>query len=192
MHIRQIYVIEQETLQEAGRAAKKGSRKVAAAAVLKNPYAGQVLDDHTPLIELSYEVGNILTEKALARLGGTPRAYGKACLIGASGDLEQGASMIHCKLGRAMREGAKGGPALIPGNAKVAAMGSSIDLIFGGIEDGWDYDAMDTMQVSVPDAPRADEFVVAVAFLAGGRPNARIVGATQAQVADLVKIIRKP
>ena len=32
-----------------------------------------------------------------------------------------------------------------------------IDVIFGGLEDVWDYDAMDTMTVSVADAPRQDE-----------------------------------
>ncbi len=89
-----------------------------------------------------------------------------------------------------MRRGAGGGPALIPGNAKVGATGSLIDIIFGGLENAWDYDAMDTMTVSIADAPKADEILLIVAFLGGTRPNARIKGASQAQVAELVRQIR--
>lgn len=65
--------------------------------------------------------------------------------------------MIHVRIGLAMRQGAGGGPALIPGNCKVGGPGTQIDVIFGGLEDAWDYDAMDTMTVSVADAPRQDE-----------------------------------
>jgi Amino acid synthesis len=89
-----------------------------------------------------------------------------------------------------MRKGAGGGPALIPGNGKVGGPGTPIDIIFGGIEDSWDYDAMDTMTVSVADAPKPDEILLVVALLGGTRPNARIKGASPAQVADLIRQIR--
>jgi hypothetical protein len=98
--------------------------------------------------------------------------------------------MIHVRLGLAMRQAAGGGPALIPGNAKVGAAGSPIDIIFGGLEDAWDYDAMDSMTVAVADAPRPDEILLAVAFLGGTRPNARIKGASPAQVDELVRRMR--
>ena len=98
--------------------------------------------------------------------------------------------MIHVRLGLAMRQGAGGGPALIPGNAKVGAAGNPIDVIFGGLDDAWDYDAMDSMTVVVADAPRPDEILLVVAFLGGTRPNARIKGASQAQVEDVVRKIR--
>ena len=98
--------------------------------------------------------------------------------------------MIHVRLGLAMRQGAGGGPALIPGNAKVGGPGTSIDIIFGGLEDAWDYDAMDTMTVSVADAPRPEEILLIVAFLGGTRPNARIKGASSIEVETLVKRIR--
>jgi hypothetical protein len=63
-------------------------------------------------------------------------------------------------------------------------------VIFGGLEDSWDYDAMDTMTVSVGDAPRPDEVLLVVAFLGGTRPNARIAGASQAQVTEAVRKLR--
>jgi hypothetical protein len=98
--------------------------------------------------------------------------------------------MIHVRMGIAMREGAGGGPALIPGNAKVGPAGSSIDIIFGGLEDAWDYDAMDTMTISIADAPRPNEILLVAAFLGGGRPNARIKGAAAADVRAEVERIR--
>ncbi|KAB2849901.1 MAG: amino acid synthesis family protein, partial [Hyphomicrobiaceae bacterium] len=54
----------------------------------------------------------------------------------------------------------------------------------------WDYDAMDTMTVSLADAPRPDEVLLIVAFLGGTRPNARIKGASQADVAAAVSRMR--
>jgi hypothetical protein len=139
---------------------------------------------------LSVEAGEILTKRALvAQAPVSPRAYGKGALVGAAGDLEHGAAMIHARIGLPMRRQAGGGPALIPGNAKVGAMGSPIDIIFGGMEDSWDYDAMDAMTVTIADAPKADEILLVVAFLGGTRPNARIKGnppeAVQALLATL-------
>lgn len=49
---------------------------------------------------------------------------------------------------------------------------------------------MDTMTVSVADAPKPDEVLLIVAFLGGTRPNARIKGASQEQVAEVVRQLR--
>ena len=93
--------------------------------------------------------------------------------------------MIHCRIGLTMRRAIRAGRALIPGNAKMGGPGASLDIVLGGIDDGWHYDAMDTMEIRVPGAPRADEIVLAVAF-ATGRANARIRGASEQAVRELV------
>jgi hypothetical protein len=193
MKVRKTVLIRQEIFCESGRDLAIPTVRVAACAVLVNPHAGRpALDDFTPFIEASVRVGERLTAQALDALRpAQPRGYGKAALVGTAGDLEQGASMIHVKIGLAMRRGAGGGPALIPGNAKVGAPGASIDVIFGGLEDAWDYGAMDTMTIAVEDAPKPDEILLAVAFLAGGRPNARIAGASSEQVAEALRQLRK-
>ena len=189
---RQVTVISQDVYSEGGRALATPCKRVAACGVLHNPYAGQApIDDFTGLVELSVAAGKVLTARALAALEPLkPRGYGKAVVVGTAGDLEHGASMIHVRIGLAMRHGAGGGPALIPGNAKVGSPGMPIDVIFGGLEDAWDYDAMDTMTLSVADAPRPDELLLVVAFLGGTRPNARITGASPAQVAEVVREMR--
>lgn len=193
MKIRQIVVIDHETWSEAGRAVEPRTRKVAACAVIANPFAGRgAMEDLGELVDLSVEVGTILTERALRALGNaTPTGYGKAVIVGDAGDREHGAAMIHARLGLAMRRGIRNGPALIPGTKKVAGPGAAIDLVFGGIDDSWNYDVMDAMQVAVEDAPRRDEIVLIVGFASGGRPNARIKGASPAQVADLLRRIRE-
>src|SRR6185503_10025548 len=134
---RQVTVISQDVLHEGGRALATPCRRVAACGVLHNPNAGRPpIDDFADLVELSFKAGETLTARALAALAPLdPRGYGKAALVGTAGDLEHGASMIHVRLGLAMRRGAGGGPALIPGNAKTGAAGSAVDVILGGIED---------------------------------------------------------
>jgi hypothetical protein len=192
MKFRQITLVSQEVFSEGGRELTVPCRRVAACGVLHNSHASRPpTDDFDELVDLSVEAGRILSARALEALGPLkPRGYGKAVIVGTAGDLEHGASMIHVRIGLAMRQAAGGGPALIPGNAKAGGPGTPIDVIFGGLDDGWDYDAMDTMTVSVADAPRPEEILLVVAFLGGTRPNARIKGASAAQVADVVRNIR--
>ena len=192
MNVREIVLVDQEVRTEGGRVLATPTRRVAAAAVLENPLAGKPFaEDLSRLVDLSVEAGKLLTARALEALGPLkPRGYGKAALVGTAGELEHGAAMIHVRIGLAMRQGAGGGPALIPGNAKLGAPGTPIDVIFGGLEDAWDYDAMDTLQVQVPGAPRPDEILLVVAFLAGTRPGARIKGASREQVEELVRRMR--
>lgn len=192
MEIRQLVIIEQETWREAGRALATPVRKAAACAVLANPYANRpAMDDLTKLVDLSVEAGTILSERALRALGDpNPSGYGKAAIMGTAGDREQGAAMIHVRLGLTMRRAIGRGLALIPGVEKMAGPSASVDLVFGGVDDSWAYDAMDAMEISIPGAPRPDEIVLIVGFASGGRPNARIKGAPAAQVQALVEELR--
>ncbi|HEX4985291.1 MAG TPA: amino acid synthesis family protein [Burkholderiales bacterium] len=191
MQIRETHVFVREVAHHAGRKVDPPALCVVACAVLVNPKAGRPteanLDDY---IAASEKVGEILSRRALDAMGGrTPTAFGKGVMVGAEGDLEQGASMIHCRIGLAMRTAVKAGLAMIPGNAKLGSPGATLDVVLGGIDNGWDYDAMDTIEIRVPGAPRADEILLAVAF-ATGRPNARITGASEKVVKELVARLR--
>jgi len=148
-------------------------------------------DDLAQLTAISVEIGALLTTRALSRFTDAerPRAYGKAALVGTLGESEHGAALIHPRLGLAMRTGLGAGPALIPGNAKSGAAGSSIDMIFGGADDAWDYDAMDGITLAVPGAPAPDELVLFVGF-GTVRINARVRGASAEAVAKVVADIR--
>ena len=186
--VRSVTTLIQEIQSEGGQPTARPCRRVAVCATIRNPLAGAApgaaLD---PLIDLSEENGQDIALRAVDALGGQrPRAYGKAALVGLGGDPEHGAAMIHARLGRPIRIAAGGGPALIPGNCKLAAPGSAIDVPLGGLADAWDCDAMDTITVQLPDAPRPDEIVVIVVVMAGTRPNARVPGADPQTVAALV------
>ena len=194
MELRKIAIFVDDVFSEGGRELASPTRRVAACGVIRNPFAGKPpIDDFSELVDISVDAGEVLTQRALEALGEIePRAYGKGAIVGAAGDLEHGAAMIHIRVGLPMRRQAGGGPALIPGNAKVGPMGATIDIIFGGMENSWDYDTMDAMTISVPDAPKPNEILLIIAFLGGTRPNARIEGISSEQVAVLVEKLREP
>jgi hypothetical protein len=188
MDIRKIVVFGEEINSEYGAPVKPALRRIAIGAVFKNPLLGQPAGaDLQPLIKLSNELGETLTKRALDVLGTSElRAYTKGVIVGTNGDLEHGAAMIHPRLGMAMRKTIRRGRVIIPGHAKVGAAGTILDLLYGPIDSGWDLDAVDSMQVLVPDSPRPDEIVLFVGYATGPRANARSKGPDQKEVDALV------
>ncbi len=148
--------------------------RVAAVAVVKNPFAGRFAEDLSALFDIGGRLGEQLMGEAVAMLGGQPVSYGKAAIVGVAGDLEHGGAVIHPKLGKPMRAAVGGGKALIPSNAKVAAVGASIDLPLGHKDEAWSFDHFDTMTVMVADAPRSDEILICMAVADGPRPHPRV------------------
>jgi amino acid synthesis protein len=190
MDIRKTVTLVEEINSEYGASAKPPLRRVAIAAVFKNPLAGTAVGaDLTPLIDYSLELGVALTTTALATLGSSPaqlRSYTKAALVGIGGDLEHGAAMIHPRLGMAMRRTIKRGRVIIPGHAKVGPAGTSVDLLYGPLDQGWDLDAFDSTPVLIHDAPRPDEIVLWIGYATGPRVNARSKGPDQKEVDALI------
>ncbi len=148
--------------------------RVAALAVVKNPFAGSFAADLAALFDASSEIGHRLMGDAVAALPGAPVSYGKAAIVGINGDLEHGAAVLHPKLGKPMRAAVGGGQAIIPSNAKVAAAGQSVDLPLGHKDNVWSFNHFDTMTVLIADAPRPDEIVLCMAVADGGRPHPRV------------------
>lgn len=189
MNIRKFVIFEEEVIKDSEVPLNPALRRIAAGVVLENPLAGSpVGTDLAPLIDLSVQLGEELTKRSAARLGSDSalRAYSKAAIVGTAGELEHGAVMLHARIGMAMRSTIKRGRVLIPGNAKIAAPGATIDMIYGPIDEGWDLDAMDTLPVTVADAPRADEILLLVGYATGPRPHARSKGPAQADVDALL------
>ena len=100
-------------------------------------------------------------------------SYGKAAIVGATGDFEHGGACIHPRLGKPMRAAIGGGEAVIPSNVKVGPPGTSLDVPLGHKDNPWSFDHFDTMTVCINDSPRPDEIVVVMALADGGRLNAR-------------------
>jgi hypothetical protein len=179
MEIRKFVTIVEETAIEGGKKVDPPTRKAAAVAVIKNPFAGMYVENLDPLIDAGEELGGILAKKAVAALGIAPdraESYGKAAIVGASGELEHAAAILHPKLGTPMRKAVGTGKAIIPSAKKMGVPGTEIDIPLHYKDAAFVRTHFDAMAVRVPDAPRADEIVVVVVVTDSGRPHPRIGG----------------
>ena len=161
------------TADELGRACSPITR-VAAMAVVRNQFAGQDQDDLSELFEIASQLGPKMSAELVSMLPGPAVSYGKAALIGTAGAMEHGAAVLHPKLGAPVRAAVGGGQALMPSNHKVGAIGDLIDLPLGHKDDPWAFDFIDTMTLSIADAPRADELILCIALSDGTRANPRV------------------
>lgn len=179
--IRKIVTVVDETLTEMGREVTPPVRRAAAIAVIENPFAGRWVEDLSPLIEAGAELGELLSQKAVAALGvpgESCQSYGKAALVGENGEMEHAAALLHPKMGAPVRKTLGKGAALIPSSKKRGGMGAELDVPLGHKDAAYVRSHFDGMQVSIADAPRANEIVVAVAVTTGGRPLPRVGGLT--------------
>jgi Amino acid synthesis len=172
--VRKIVMLREQVFNELGEAAASGPvTRVAALAVIANPFAGRFVANLEPLWLIGRKLGDMLMPELAALLGARAVSYGKGALVGVHGEMEHGGGCIHPMLGRPMRDAIGGGKAVIPSNVKVAAAGAALDLPLGHKDDPWSFAHFDTMTVTVADAPRPDEIVVALALADGGRLNNR-------------------
>jgi hypothetical protein len=174
MDIRRLLVIKDVIYAEGGLPAMAPVTRVAACAVIANPLAGRAEEYLDQLIPFGEELGEMLVQEALKALPLPALSYGKAAIVGTSGDIEHGAAILHPRMGKPMRAAIGGGQAIIPSNVKIGAVGCSIDVPLGHKDDVWQFDQIDTIGVTVANAPRPDEIVVIVALADGGRPRPRI------------------
>tara|TARA_B100000686_G_C16603443_1_gene869902 strand:- start:7 stop:552 length:546 start_codon:yes stop_codon:yes gene_type:complete len=174
MEIRKTMLIKETTLTDGNWKTCKAINRVVAMAVIQNPFAGRFVEDLSPLFDIGGQLGEQLMEDAVNMLTAPPISYGKAAIVGVSGDIEHGGAIIHPKLGKPMRAAVGGGKALIPSNSKVTAAGGSIDLPLGHKDEIWSFDHFDTITVMVADSPRPDEIVICMGVSDGPRPHPRV------------------
>lgn len=120
-----------------------------------------------------------MAEKAVSALGiaGTAvQSYGKAAAVGADGELEHAAAILHPKLGAPVRKALGKGAALIPSSKKRGPPGVALDISLGHKDAAFVRSHFDGMEVRINDAPRANEIMVAVAVTDSGRPLPRVGG----------------
>ena len=168
-----VFTKEILSADEMGRECQPITR-VAAMAVVRNPFAGRDEDDLSDLFEIAAELGPELTAELVAMLPGPAVSYGKAALVGTAGAMEHGAAVLHPKLGAPVRAAIGGGQALMPSNHKVGAMGDQIDLPLGHKDDPWSLNFIDTMTLRIADAPRLDELILSIALSDGTRAHPRV------------------
>lgn len=179
MNIRKTTIIHETIHAEGGEKAAIPISRVAGVGIIENPFTCRFVDDVSDLFQTGYDLGHQLMKEMTPFLSKPATSYGKAAIVGVNGDLEHGHAMLHPMLGKAVRDPIGGGEALIPSVAKVSGAGVPIDIPLGHKDDLWSFDHFDTMTVCIPDSPRPNEILMAVAITDGGRPIPR-VGKTRA------------
>ena len=174
MIARKILVSKEIVYADGKREALRVVTRVAAVAVVGNALAGRYAEDLSALFDVGAQAAECLMPEALALLSNPVAAYGKAAIVGLDGELEHAAAILHPKMGAPIRSAIGGGEAIIPSTSKVAAAGAAIDVPLGHKDNVWSFDEIDTITVSVPDAPRPHEIVVIIALSDGPRPHARV------------------
>lgn len=185
VEIRRIITIVEETREEGGKRVDPPTRRAAAVAVIRNPFAGRYVDDLSALSDIGAELGDILPKRAVAALGipgDQIESFGKAAAVGADGELEHAAAILHPRLGAPFRDVLGTGAALIPSSKKRGGLGVPLDIPLGHKDAAKVRSHFDGMEVRVPDAPRDDEIVVAIAVTDSGRPHPRVGGLAKEQV----------
>lgn len=167
----------------AGRSDERGPlRRVAVAAVVRNPYAGRgFVEDLSELIEASEQLGTMLGEEAVRLLGAPVESYGKAGLVGTAGEQEHINAALTSVFGDAFRRAVGGGKAWITSVTKPAVAGTVIDVPLAFKDEIWVRSHYDALEFRIPDAPHPDELVVIAAVANRGRINARVGGKTVAE-----------
>jgi hypothetical protein len=179
MEIRKVVQVVEEVRREMGRTVDPPTRRAAAVAVIKNPFAGGYQENLDELIGVGETLGGMLGSMALEALGISPeqaQSYGKGAIVGTMGELEHAAAILHPKLGGPFREALGGGKALIPSAKKIGGPGTEIDVPVHYKDAAFVRSHFDAMPVRVQDAPRGDEIVVALVVTASGRPLPRVGG----------------
>jgi len=179
MEIRKICTIVEETHTEMGQKVNPVTKRAAAIAVIKNPFAGRYQENLSELVETGEKLGELLGKRALEALCITSdkaESYGKGAIVGPQGELEHAAAILHPKLGTPFREALGGGKAIIPSAKKIGGPGTELDVPIHYKDAAFVRSHFDAMPIRVQDAPRGDEIVVALVVTDSGRPLARVGG----------------
>ena len=197
--IRRVFTHVEDIFHEFGPPPAQPLRRGAAVAVIKNPLAGRFEADISAYMDELKPLGLELARRLLAALGVASAAvqgYGKAAIVGASGELEHGA-LWHVPGGYAMREvlgwqgdtkantapGQHGNAlAIVPSTKKVGPPGAQIDVPLTHINASYVRSHLDAIEVRVPGAPAADELAFILAMSMGARVHERLGGLRVEQI----------
>ncbi|TSJ64001.1 amino acid synthesis family protein [Starkeya sp. 3C] len=178
LQLRKLVTYSETTLIEGGRAATTPLRMHAAAAVLTNPWAGRgFVEDLRPEIhDIAPQLGALLTEEVL-KLAGSGEAvegYGKAAIVGTSGEVEHASALIHTlRFGNHYRKAVGAKSYLAFTNTRGGPNTPVVIPLMDKLDEGRRSHYL-TIQFSILDAPAPDEIVVALGASIGGRPHHRI------------------
>lgn len=184
-HIRKWYLQIEDTLAGETGAPADGEplRKIVIAAAIRNPFAGKFVQDLSPWIDpspnLGKEFGRRIQEAAQSRV---IESYGKACLVGIDGEYEHGNALLTNPAANPIRDALGGAKSWVPSTGKRGGPGTVIDIPLAHRNALYVRSHYDTVTAMFADAPNRDEVLVIWAFATRGRLNARLGGLKAADV----------
>jgi hypothetical protein len=173
--IRKWVVAFEEVLSDGVRATSRPIRRAVVGAVIGNPYAGRWSDDLELLESAGEQLATEFMMRALTLLDGNVEAYGKGGIVGEQGELEHVAAILHPRFGQPTRELAEG-VSILPSVKKRGGQGATLDIPIHHKTAMLVRSHFDAIEFRVPDAPAANEIVVALAVSDGPRPHPRVGG----------------
>ena len=166
LQIRKFAKFVDKTFIEGGKKAKQPVLLVSVAAVIKNPWAGKgFVEDLKPEI-LSYapKIGDLLVPELIKEVGSGDKvlAYGKAAVVGLSGEIEHASAFIHTlRFGNKFRD-AVGGTSYLSFTNTRGPAGCKISIPMMHKTDAGLRPYYLTHEFNIPDAPFEDALVVAI------------------------------
>ncbi len=181
--LRKTMLFIEEIHHDGGPVAKVPRLRAAIVALVSNPFAGHYEANLQAAMEDLKPLGLMLTDRLIAALGGVEGidGYGKAGLVGEAGELEH-TSLWHVPGGYAMRTRLGEARAIVPSSMKIGGVGTRVDIPLGHINAAYVRSHFDAIEVGVPDGPKANELLFALAMSKGPRIHARMGGLDVADV----------
>jgi len=184
VRVRKKLILVEEIFHEGGPTSNTPQLRGAALAVIHNPFAGAYVEHIESFMEDLKPLGLSMAQALVSALGGNARAvegYGKGAIVGTAGELEHGA-LWHVPGGYAMRDLLGGAKAIVPSTKKVGAPGTRLDVPVTHINASYVRTHFDSIEVGIPDAPRANEILLALVMTTGARIHARVGGLRASEI----------
>lgn len=177
LEIRKVYTAIEETRIEGGKKVEEPIKMIITAAVIKNPWANRgFVENLKPEIdEFAPQIGELLVSELFKHINSAVdvEAFGKAAVVGVDGEIEHASAFIHTlKFGNKFRNAVEA-KSILPFTNKRGGAGTAVMIPMVHKNDDSQRSHFITFEATIPDAPRADEIVVAIGVSTGGRPHPR-------------------
>ncbi len=180
---RTMTVIDHQLIDHQGKAAEPPLVRAAIVVVVDNPFAGRYVEDLTPYIRASVEIGERMGAMAAQVMGDHGvESYGKAGLVGINGEQEHANALLTSDFAEPIRRAIGGGKAWISSMTKVVVPGTPIDVPMNHRNAIYVRSHYNGMTLTLHDVPRPDEIAMIFCLASRGRLNARVGGIASADV----------
>lgn len=182
LKVRRQLALTDEVFEVAGQSATPPLVRLSLITVVENPYVDRYVNDLSPLVKASVELGERMASWAADVIKGrTIESYGKAGLVGVRGEQEHANALLTTAFAEPFRKVIGEAPAWISSMTKVASPGDLVDVPVNNIHDVYVRSHYDGVSLAIPGAPMPDEVVVIFCMVTRGRVGARVGGLSHAE-----------